>query len=66
MEEFIPKERTRKCHGHKLIKIDKSNMPDPVFKKKTVIKILAGLDKSIEDTTETFTPEIKKKKKKTN
>ena len=41
-----------------LIKTDISNMPDPECKA-TIIKILPGLDKSIEDTRDTLTEETK-------
>lgn len=40
-----------------LIETDTSNMPDPEFK--TISRILAGLEKSIGDTRESLTPEIK-------
>ena len=48
MEEFIPKEQV-KVMARDLIKTDISNMPDPEFKT-TIIRILAGLEKSTEDT----------------
>jgi len=41
-----------------LIKTDISNMPDPEFKA-TITRILAGLEKSREDTREPLTAEIK-------
>ena len=43
-----------------LIKTDVSNMPDSEFKA-TIIKILAGLEKSMEDTRESLTAEIRPK-----
>ena len=39
-----------------------SNMPDPEFKA-TILRILAGCEKIIEDTRETLTVKIKKLKK---
>ena len=44
-----------------LIKTHISNMSDPEFKA-TTIRILAGLDKSMEDIRETLTAEIKELK----
>ena len=44
-----------------LIKTDISNMPDPEFKK-TIIRIVAGLKKSIGDARESLIPEIKDQK----
>ena len=41
-----------------LIKTDISNMPDPEFKA-TIIGILVGLEKSIEDARESLTAQIK-------
>ena len=43
-----------------LIETDVSNMPDSEFKA-TIIKILAGLEKSMEDTRELLTAEIRPK-----
>ena len=44
--------------ARELIETDISNMPDPEFKR-TIIRILAGLEKSIEDTGKSLTTEIK-------
>lgn len=44
-----------------LIKTDLSNTLEPEFKT-TVIRMLAGLEKSIEDTKESFTAETKELK----
>ena len=44
-----------------LIKTNIGNMPDPEFKAK-IIRILAGLEKSIENIMETLTAEIKELK----
>jgi len=44
-----------------LIKTDKSNMPEPEFKA-AIIRIQAGLEKSIEDTRESLSAEIKELK----
>ena len=41
-----------------LTEIDTSNMPNSEFKV-TIIRILGGLEKSIEDNMETLTAEIK-------
>ena len=45
-----------------LSKTDISNMPDGEFKA-TIIRILTGLEKRIEDISETLTTEIKELKK---
>ena len=44
-----------------LIKIGISNMPEPQFKT-ALIRVLPGLEKSIEDTRESFIMEIKRPK----
>ena len=56
MKEFIPKKE--KVMARDLIEIYINNMPDPEFKA-IVIRILVGLEKSIEDTREFLTAEIK-------
>ena len=53
MEEFIPKERQEKVMAKDLIKADMSNMLDADFKA-TIISILIGLGKSMENTVETL------------
>ena len=45
-----------------LSKTDLSNMPDGEFKA-TIIRILTGLEKRIEDISETLTTELKEGKK---
>ena len=50
--------------ARELIKIDLSSMPEPEFKTMIIkiimiMKILAGLDKSIEETREALNTEIK-------
>ena len=50
--------KEEKVIARDLIKTDISNMTDPIFKTK-IIRILAGLKKSIEDTRESFPAEIK-------
>ena len=61
MEVFIPKEKKNKQEKvtvGDLIKKVITNMPDPEFKT-TIIRILSGLEKSIEDSRESLTTEIK-------
>ena len=57
MEEFIPKERTRKGHSQRSNQ-NINNMPDAEFKA-IVKRILAGLEKSMEDIKGTLTTEIR-------
>ena len=47
MEEFIPKERARKGHSQRSNQTDISNMPGGEFKV-TMVRILSGLEKSME------------------
>ena len=53
MEEFIPKETTRKGQGRDVIKTHINNMPDEEFKA-TITRIL-----TIEDVREALTTDIK-------
>ena len=53
-----PKKEQEKVMARDLIKTDTGNMPDSEFKAK-IIRILAGLEKSIEDTRESLTTETK-------
>ena len=57
MEEFCPKERSRRNHSQDSLKRDVSNISEAF--RTTVIKILAGLERSIENTRETLPAEIK-------
>ena len=59
MEEFTPKERTGR-NDRDLINTDMNKMSELEFK--TIIRILTGLEKSIENTREYFTTEIKELK----
>ena len=52
------KKEQEKVTARALIQTDISNIPDPEFKT-TIIKIQSGLEKSIEDTRESLTTEIK-------
>ena len=58
MEEFIPIERKDKVRVRDLIETDISNMPDPECKA-AITRMLAGLEKSIEDTRVSLTTEKK-------
>lgn len=58
MEEFIPKERTKIVMARDLIETDINNMSDPEFKA-IIIRIIGGLEKSIEGTREFLSTEIK-------
>ena len=58
MEEFILKGRTRKVTAKDLIKTIIRNMADQWFKAK-IMRILAGLEKSIEDARECLFTQIK-------
>ena len=58
------KKEQREAMARELIKIDLSSMPEPEFKTMIIkiimiMKILAGLDKSIEETREALNTEIK-------
>lgn len=57
MEEFISKERAKRDYGQKANQ-NRYNMPEPEFKT-TIIRILDRLEKSIKETKETLTTEIK-------
>jgi len=52
------KKEQEKVTARDLIETDLNKMPEPEFKT-TIIRILAGLDKSIEHTRESLTTEIK-------
>ena len=52
------KREQEKITARDLIETDISNMPEPEFKT-TIIRILAGFEKSIEDTRESLATEIK-------
>ena len=52
------KKEKEKVTAKDLIETDMRNMPDPEFKT-TIIRMLAGLEKSIEDTKESLTAKIK-------
>ena len=56
------KKEQEEVTARNLIKTDISNIPESEFKT-TLIRILAGLEKSIEDTMESLTAEIKKQNK---
>ena len=56
----MPKERTRRGHSQGDNQTNISNMPEAEFKT-TIIRILAELEKSIEDTRKTLTTDIKPK-----
>ena len=58
MEELTPKKEQVKVIARDPIKTDMSSMPNPELKA-TIIKILARLEKSIDDTRESLTTEIK-------
>ena len=58
MENSPQKKEQEKITAKDLVKTDISNMPDPELKV-TIIRILAGLEKSIEDTRESLTAETK-------
>lgn len=55
------KKEQEKVTARNLIETDLSKMPEPEFKT-TIVRILAGLDKSINNTRESLTTEIKKPK----
>ena len=57
-QEFIPKAKQGKLIARDPFKTDISNMPELEFKM-TIIRNLAWLEKSIEDTRQSFTAEIK-------
>ena len=57
------KKEQEKVIAGDIIKTDISNMPDGEFKA-TIIRILAGLEKNMEEIRETLTSEIKSQKKK--
>ena len=57
MEEFSLKERSRRNHSQDLLKRDISNISEE-FRTK-VIKILSGLERSIEDIREALPAEMK-------
>ena len=52
------RKKQEKVIARGLIETDESNIPDPEFKS-TIIRILAGLAKSIKDTRESLAIEIK-------
>ena len=52
------KKEQEKVTARNQIKTDISNMPDPEFKT-TTIRILAGLEKSMEETREFLTTKVK-------
>ena len=52
------KREQEKITARDLIETDISNMPEPEFKT-TILRILARLEKSTEDTRESLTAEIK-------
>ena len=58
MQELSQKKDQEKVMATDLIKTGISNMSDPEFKA-TTIRILAGLDKSMEDIRETLPQRIK-------
>ena len=57
-EEFSSKETPGSSDSNELIKNDLSNITEQEFRK-IVIKLIAGLEKSIEDSRESITTEIK-------
>ena len=61
MEEFTPKERIGSRMSRDLIKTNVNKIPELEFKT-TVLRILAGLEKSIENTREFLSAEIKELK----
>ena len=61
MDDFIQKEKLEDVMGRDLIETDISNMSEPEYKA-TIMSILAGLEKSIEETRENLTTDIKELK----
>ena len=58
MEKFISKKEQEKVMARDLTKIHISNIPGGKFKV-TIIRILAGVEKRMEDIREDITTEIK-------
>lgn len=58
MEEFSPKKRLEEITARDLLKTDISNISEQEFSR-TLMRILGGLERSIEDTSETLTAVIK-------
>ena len=63
-EECVPNEEQNKTTARDLGEMDISNMPDREFK--IIIKILIGLQKRVEDISETPNKEIKKSQSEMN
>ena len=61
MEEFTPKKEQEEMMARDLVNTDISKMSELEFKT-MIIRILDGLSKSIEDTGETLSAEIKELK----
>ena len=57
-DKFIPKKEQENVTGNDLLEPDMSNMPDSEFQA-TIIRIQPVVEKSIENTRESITPEIK-------
>lgn len=58
MEEFTPKERKRINDSQRFNEYRLSKMPEIEFTQ-TIVRMLDGLEKRIEDTRESLTAEIK-------